>query len=80
MPAQFPRLKRNVVTLHTYCFMHCPHMHGLIKGQASHTLSFYSPCPLCIQGDKIHKTETTTSLCEDKDDKDEDGTGTLRKL
>lgn len=60
--------------------MLCPHMHGLIKGQASHTPSFYSPCLLCIQGDKIHKMETMTSLCKDKDDMDEDRTGTQDDL
>lgn len=48
--------------------MHCPHMHSLIKGQASHTPSFYSPRLLRIQGNKIHKTETMTSLCKEKDE------------
>lgn len=49
--------------------MHCPHTHGLIKGQASHTPSFYSPCLLRIQGDKIHKMETMTSLHTDEEDR-----------
>lgn len=60
--------------------MLCPYMHGLIKRQASHTPSFYSPCLLRIQGDKIHKMETMTSLCKDKDDKDKDRTGTQEAL
>lgn len=74
MPAQFLCLKQDVVTLHNYCCTHCPHMHGLIKGQVSHTPSFYSPCLLCIQGDKIHKIETLTSLCKGKNE-----TSTLKK-
>lgn len=80
MPVQFPPLKHKFVTLYTYCFMHCPHMHGLIKGQASHTPSFYSPCLLCNQGDKIHKTETMTSCCKDKDDKMGTGQALSRSL
>lgn len=56
--------------------MHCPHTRGLIKGRASYTPSFYSPCLLRIQGDKIHKTKTMTSLCEDEEDR----AGTFKKL
>lgn len=57
--------------------MHYPHTHSLIKGQASHTPSFYSPRLLCIQGNKIHKMETMTSLCKSKD---EHRTDTFKKL
>lgn len=47
--------------------MHCPRTLGLIKDQAYHTPSFYSPGLPGIQGDKVHKMETMTSPSEDGD-------------